>query len=163
MIPVQIRLMLRRDVPEVLDIERVSFEVPWTEGDFARCLRQRNAIGLVAEHRETVAGFMLYEFHRNRLDVLRLAVRWDVQRQRVGEQMIQKLVSKLDPERRSKILLEVRESNLSGQLFFRSMGFRAIRVRRDAYPDTAEDAFLFEYRHRASEAARDLQMTVGGS
>src|SRR4051812_35136543 len=111
MIPVQIRLMLRRDVPEVLDIERVSIEFPWTEGDFARCLRQRNAIGLVAEHLETVAGFMLYEFHRNRLDVLRLAVRWDVQRQRVGEQMIQKLVSKLDPERRSKILLEVRESN----------------------------------------------------
>ena len=46
---VQIRWMIRRDMPEVLDIERLSFEFAWTEEDFLCCLRQRNCIGMVAE------------------------------------------------------------------------------------------------------------------
>ena len=46
---VHIRWMIRRDMPEVLDIENQAFEFPWTEEDFIRCLRQRNCIGMVAE------------------------------------------------------------------------------------------------------------------
>ena len=48
-IRVHIRWMIRRDMPEVLDVERSSFEFPWAEDDFIRCLRQRNCIGMVAE------------------------------------------------------------------------------------------------------------------
>jgi len=44
---VHIRWMIRRDMPEVLDIESGSFEFPWSEEDFIRCLRQRNCIGMV--------------------------------------------------------------------------------------------------------------------
>ena len=40
-----IRWMIRRDMPEVLAIEAASFEFPWLEDDFIRCLRQRNCIG----------------------------------------------------------------------------------------------------------------------
>ena len=47
---VHIRWMIRRDMPEVLQIERTSFEYPWSEEDFIRCLRQRNCIGMVAEY-----------------------------------------------------------------------------------------------------------------
>ena len=64
---VHIRWMIRRDMMEVLEIENQSFEFPWSEEDFIRCLRQRNCIGMVAEHDERVAGFMIYELHRNRL------------------------------------------------------------------------------------------------
>ena len=58
---VHIRWMIRRDMPEVLEIEQSSFEFPWTEEDFIRCLRQRNCIGMVAEYDEKVVGFMIYE------------------------------------------------------------------------------------------------------
>ena len=40
-IAVHIRWMIRRDMPEVLQIEAASFEFPWLEDDFIRCLRQR--------------------------------------------------------------------------------------------------------------------------
>ena len=67
---VHIRWMIRRDMPEVLGIEEGSFGAPWTEEDFLRCLRQRNCIGMVAEHGERIAGFMVYELHKNRLHIL---------------------------------------------------------------------------------------------
>jgi ribosomal-protein-alanine N-acetyltransferase len=151
-VPVHIRWMIRRDMPEVLAIEGQSFEFPWSEEDFVRCLRQRNCIGMVAEHHEQVVGFMIYELHRNRLHILNFAVHRELQRRRVGEQMLRKLVSKLSPQRRNKIMLEVRETNLSAQLFFREMGFRAISLLKDFYEDTTEDAYLMQYRYVATPA-----------
>ena len=73
-VSVQIRWMIRRDMPEVLKIEHESFEFNWTEEDFLACLRQRNCIGMVAEHDNRVVGFMIYELHKTRLHILNFAV-----------------------------------------------------------------------------------------
>ena len=141
---VHIRWMIRRDMPEILEIERQSFEFPWSEEDFIRCLRQRNCIGMVAECDERIVGFMIYELHKNRLHILNFAVHRSIRRHGVGRQMAAKLTSKLSHQRRTRILLEVRETNLSAQLFFRATGFRAVSVLRDFYEDTTEDAYLME-------------------
>lgn len=142
-----IRWMIRRDMPEVLAIEAASFEFPWLEEDFIRCLRQRNCIGMVAEHDDRVVGFMIYELNKSRIQVLNFAAAPDVRRRGVGSQMVRKLIGKLSAQRRTRILLEVRETNLAAQLFFRNNGFRAISVLRDYYEDTPEDAYLMQYRY----------------
>jgi ribosomal-protein-alanine N-acetyltransferase len=150
---VHIRWMIRRDMAEVLDIERVSFEFPWFEEDFIRCLRQRNCIGMVAEHGERVVGFMIYELHKTRLHILNFAVAPEFRRRGVGRQMIEKLVGKLSSQRRTRITLEVRETNLPAQLFFKSAEFRAVTVLRAYYEDSPEDAYLMQFRHAPDEAA----------
>ena len=149
---VHIRWMIRRDMPEVLQTEQLSFEFPWTEEDFLRCLRQRNCIGMVAEHGEKVVGFMIYELHKTKLHILNFAVNPSWRRTGVGIQMIGKLVTKLSSHRRTRITLEVRESNLAAQLFFRKMEFRALRVLRNFYEDSGEDAYLMEYRFAGAPA-----------
>lgn len=145
---VAIRWMIRRDMPEVLAIEQQCFEFPWRDEDFIRCLRQRNCIGMICEHEERVAGFMVYELHKSRLHILNIAVHAEYRRRGVGLQMVKKLAGKLSRDRRTRILLEVRETNLNAQLFFKAMGFRAVSVIRDFYLDDAleEDAYLFQYR-----------------
>lgn len=149
---VHIRWMIRRDMAEVLDIENQGFEFPWSEEDFIRCLRQRNCIGMVAEHDERVLGFMIYELHRTRLHLLNFAVAREYRRRRAGSQMLTKLLGKLSAQRRTRILLEVRETNLAAQLFFRSIGFRAVSVLKDFYDDTTEDAYQMQYRYRPAES-----------
>jgi ribosomal-protein-alanine N-acetyltransferase len=144
-IRVHIRWMIRRDMPEVLAIEHASFEFPWCEEEFLRVLRQRNCIGMVAEYGERVVGFMIYELHKNKLEVLDFASHPEFRRMGVGRQMIAKLVSKLSSHRRTKIALFVRETNLGGQFFYRIQGFRAMEVVREHYPDTGEDAYLMNY------------------
>ena len=155
---VHIRWMIRRDMPEVLDIERSSFEFPWFEEDFIRCLRQRNCIGMVAEHAEQVVGFMIYELHKTRLHILNFAVSSNLRRRGVGRQMIEKLVGKLSSQRRTQITLEVRETNLPAQIFFRHSGFRATNVLRDFYDDSPEDAYVMQYSYQSDEAALILPM-----
>lgn len=149
-IDVHIRWMIRRDMPEVLEIEKSSFEFPWSEEDFIRCLRQRNCIGMVAEYDESVVGFMIYELHKNQLHVLNFAVRPDFRRRAVGTQMVDKLIGKLSQQRRNRVVLEIRETNLAAQLFFRRSDFRAVSVLRDYYDDTVEDAYVMQYRYKAT-------------
>jgi len=141
-----IRWMIRRDMPFVLKIENTSFDFCWDEDDFIRCLRQRNCIGMVSEIGEKVVGFMIYELHKNRLHILNFAVDNEHRRKGVGIEMVNKLKSKLSTERRNRIMLEVREGNLEAQLFFKSVGFKAISILKDFYDDTNEDAYLMQYR-----------------
>ena len=94
-VAVHIRWMIRRDMSEVLAIENRNFEFAWSEEDFIRCLRQRNCIGMVAEHEERVVGFMIYELHKNRLHILNFAVSPGCHRGGVGMSMVKKLIGKL--------------------------------------------------------------------
>lgn len=145
---VHIRWMIRRDMPEVLDIENLSFQYPWPEDDFIRLLRQRNCLGMVADVKDTVAGFMVYELPQTRLFVHNFAVAPAFCGKGIGRAMLDKLVRKLSTERRSRILANVRESNVDAQLFFRACGFRAVATLRDHFEETTEDAYVFEYRLR---------------
>jgi len=145
-----IRWMIRKDMPIVEHIEQVSFPNPWTHDDFIRCLRQRNRIGMVAEYGDDLVGYMIYELHKNRIHILNFAVDPKYRRDGIGTAMLAKLKGKLSCDRRTRIMLEVRESNIDAQLFFRSQGFFAISVLRDFYDDSAEDAYLMRYVHPSS-------------
>ena len=79
--------------------------------------------------------------------------------------MINKLVGKLSQQRRNRIVLEIRETNLAAQLFFRNSDFRAVSVLRDYYDDTTEDAYVMQYRYKeevkALEAVNRIARLAG--
>jgi [ribosomal protein S18]-alanine N-acetyltransferase len=152
-IRVHIRWMIRRDMREVLAIEATNFGQPWGEEDFLKVLRQRNSIGMVAEYGERVVGFMIYELHADSLNVLNIAVDTDHQRRRVGSQLVAKMVAKLASHRRTALTLSVCDRNLSAQLFFRRMGFKAERVVRGYYESSGDDAYVMAYRLRETSHA----------
>ena len=146
---VNIRWMMLRDIPEVIRIEKESFEYPWSEDDFFHCLRQRNCIGMVAEHEGRVVGFMIYELPKTKIRLLSMATATTFRRQGVGTMMLAKLKSKLSGQRRTRITIEVRETNLPAQLFFRATGFRATSILKNFYATMQEDAYQMQYRPTA--------------
>jgi ribosomal-protein-alanine N-acetyltransferase len=158
---IHVRWMIRRDMAEVVGIEREAFEFPWSDEDFTRCLRQRNCIGMVAELADSVVAFMIYELHRSRLHMLNFAVLRSHRRLGIGTQMMDKLIGRLSPERRARIVLEVRETNLAAQLFFRGLGFRAVSVLKDFYQDSTEDAYLMQFCLDAGVEAHPQRRLAG--
>jgi ribosomal-protein-alanine N-acetyltransferase len=149
-----IRWLIRRDMPEILAIERASFQSPWGEDDFIRVLRERHCIGMVNElcadvvRGGPIVAYMVYALHEGDLELLNLGVHPDMRRQGVGRVMVEKLIGKLSSHRRRLLTVTVGERNLGGQLFFRSLGFKAVEVMRGHYEDTGDDAFRMEYRLR---------------
>lgn len=143
---VDIRWMIRRDMPRVLEIEHESYGTPWQEEDFLKCLRQRNCIGMVAENGDHIHGFMIYELQKKRLELRNIAVEQKSRRQGVARQMIEKLQFKLENQKRDAIVAHVWETNLRAQLFFRSMGFKAVEVLEIECEDGDRTAYRMEYR-----------------
>ncbi len=146
LITTHIRWMIRRDMTEVVETEHESFTHPWTEEEVLRCLRQRNAIAMVAEEEHRVVAHMIYELQKTKLQILTFAVHPRFRRRGVGSQLLSKLTDKLSSDRRTRITMDVRETNLPGQLFLSEQGLEAKTVLRGFYDDTGEDAYVMQYR-----------------
>ena len=97
----RLRWMIRRDLPEILAIERASFaaDAVWQEEDFLRALRHRNVCGIVAERDWTdpspVVGYMALEVHGPKsaapgVEIATLAVHPDYRRRGVGRLLLRR-------------------------------------------------------------------------
>lgn len=141
------RWMIAIDIQDVLEIERLCYgDRGWSREDFMFNLRRSNCIGMVAlDECEIVRGFMLYELLKSELHLLNFAVDPEYQRRGVGTAMARRLGEKLTAQRRTRIHVEVREYNVTAQLFFRAMGFRATETLRHWYEESDEDAYRMVY------------------
>lgn len=145
-IMVRVRWMVRRDFREVLDIENLCFDYPWSESDLIESLRQRNCIGAVAESEcGLIQGYCIYELFPSYITITSLAVHPDVQGQGIGSGIVNRIKDKLDYGKRVRIKTLVRESNFPAQMFFKSAGFIATEVVKGGYEETDEDGYLFQY------------------
>lgn len=138
--------LTRKELDAILAIEEESFDFPWDQEEFLRVMRMTSVAGKVVLIDRRVVAYMIYELHPNRLHLINFAVAFRCRRQGVGKYMIDRLKGTLSHDRRRRIMLEVSDHNLDGQLFFRAMGFKAISVLKGFYPNHDNDAYLFQYR-----------------
>ena len=121
----RVRWMTRADMAQVEAIEEECFQWDaWTPQDFTEQLRIRNVIGMVCERDECVAGYVIYALFKDRIEVWNFAVHPDFQRRGVGTALLNKLKGKTRPDRRSRLIFDVREENVGGHLFLRAGGFK---------------------------------------
>ncbi len=149
----RLRWLCRRDFDALLALEREAFEFPWTRDEFERCVRTRNFGGLVVERDGEPVGYLCFEARRRSIRLLSCAVAKTERRRGVGTLLTRALIGRLD-ERRSELVCVVRERNLTAQLFLRSLGFRAVAVRRGYYLQTNEDAYRMTRRVGAVRRGR---------
>ena len=122
---VTIRRMEAHDLGRVLDIERRSYTMPWTEATFRGLLRRTDADLFVAETLE--------------LDVTAYAVFWAVLDQ--GE-LLDAVARRARERGVRELFLEVRVSNNTARQLYQSYGFREVGRRRNYYMEPVEDALV---------------------
>lgn len=157
---VNIRWFIRRDVPEFLDIEQRSFEYAWTEEDLLNTMRRRDCIGMVAESKDKVIGYIFYILGDKFFEIINLCVNPNCRRKGIGTQMVNRLKSKLSTYRRTKVYGYIRETNLVAHQFFKACGFKAERIAQRYFEDSSEDAYLFSYRIHDHADSTENDITV---
>lgn len=145
------RYMIRNDMFDVLNIEQLCFDVPWEEGDFMACLRQRNSIGIVVEVGELVVGFVIYELHDDHLYVVNLAVHSDWQRLGLASILLRKLQWKLSAHRRTHIIIQVSDRFDDAHLCLKANGFTAVKAIRN--DDGHDYLFIYSVHENACQAS----------
>lgn len=139
----------RANYQEVLEIERMSFEFPWTYDQLLEQLRTTTVIGLIAKLEGQIVAYTVYDLRLNAIHILNLAVHPKYRRTGVGTALVAKLKTKLSPEARQSLRALVSERNLTAQLFFKSIGFTATEVLRMHFGQLG-DAYAMEFRHEYS-------------
>jgi ribosomal-protein-alanine N-acetyltransferase len=144
----EFRWMIRKDFPEVINIENTSQLDPWSNKQLFGVLGKKHTIGLVAtlkdENKNKIVGYVIYELQKQRFDLQRFAVHHKYRRKGIGKLLIEKIVKKPHSSinKRKEIHIVLRETNLEAQLFFKSQKFKAIEVLRQNFEDTQEDGYL---------------------
>jgi [ribosomal protein S18]-alanine N-acetyltransferase len=142
----KIRWCVRSDVDEVTEIERLSFEFPYTKQEIVTLLKQPTVIGLVCEIDGEIAGYIIYDLATTSLIIHVIAVHPKYRRSGIGTALIERLKWKLTG-RRVKLEVLVRESNLSALAFFKSNGLIASGLIRKPYPEqTCDDGVMMAFR-----------------
>lgn len=140
----KIRKMEKKDLPEVLSIEQACFSSPWTEKSFQDAMMSGDNIYLVALSSEKVAGYCGLWLSFENADLCNMAVHPAMRNRGVGAGLLSQ-AKKIAAERGvKKVLLEVRQQNVSAIALYRKLGFEQIGIRKGYYSAPMEDALLME-------------------
>ncbi|MGQ0659091.1 MAG: ribosomal protein S18-alanine N-acetyltransferase [Chromatiales bacterium] len=139
----QLRPMIEHDLVEILLIEEVSYEFPWTLGVFGDCLR----IGYpcwVLEGERRIDGYGVMTVGAGEAHILNICVRPGERRKGHGRAILHHLLTEAVLHHATSAFLEVRPSNAGAIALYQRDGFSEVGYRRNYYPATRgrEDALI---------------------
>ena len=134
--PTSVRNMTHDDLTMVSDIERRSYEFPWSHGVFRDCLLAGyKCIVLLRE--DQVAGYGILSIAAGEAHILNLCVEPEFRSMGYGERLLDTLLSQARASTVQEVLLEVRPSNRTALALYRKKGFYQV-ANRPAYYQSHE-------------------------
>lgn len=133
--------MTHEDLPLVSDIERRSYDFPWSHGVFRDCLLAGYQC-IVLERDENVAGYGILSIAAGEAHILNLCVDRNYRSHGYGERLLDEILLIARSRDVRQIFLEVRPSNRTAIALYRKKGFHQVANRPAYYqaPEGREDA-----------------------
>lgn len=154
-LPYVIEPMSLKDVDKVMEIERSSFSMPWSESAYRYELRESNYSyyfvlrrkppirRLFQRHSEMpVLGYGGFWLLGDEAHISTLAVKQEYRGQRLGELILLYMLDKAAELGAEVATLEVRVSNVVAQNLYLKYGFQRVGLRPRYYNDNGEDALI---------------------
>ena len=127
-----IRPMRGQDVPDVVAIERASYQFPWSEGIFRDCLRVGYVCRVVTMNRQVMA-YGVMSFGAGEAHILNLCVSEAYRCRGVGRRLLGSLIERATSAGLGDAFLEVRPSNTAAIRLYLAVGFEQVGMRRGYY------------------------------
>jgi [ribosomal protein S18]-alanine N-acetyltransferase len=128
----EIRAMADGDVRAVVEIERTSYQFPWSEGIFRDCLRVGYVCRVVLSGDELV-GYGIMSTGAGEAHILNLCVRESNRCRGIGRTLLEHLLGRAGAGGSTEAYLEVRPSNTAAIRLYQTLGFEPIGIRRGYY------------------------------
>jgi len=159
---VAVRPMTLDDLPAVMEIDRLSFTLPWPERSFRFELTGNDASHLIVAEssvggEELLAGYLGYWQLVDEMHISTLAVHPEMRGRGIGERLLQAGLEQAWIQGAEMSTLEVRPSNEAAIALYRKYGFELVGRRRAYYQDNNEDALLMTLTRLS-----DWRTLVGG-
>ena len=129
-------------VPQVAELEKISFSDPWSEKRVASELNNSLSCWLVAEENGVVTGYVGSQTVIDESDMMNVAVHPDHRRKGIAEALVVELVEALKKRESHCLTLEVRASNEPAKALYEKLGFAQVGLRKNYYRNPKEDALI---------------------
>jgi [ribosomal protein S18]-alanine N-acetyltransferase len=138
----RLRRMHAADVPAVLDIERTSYTMPWSEITFRGLLTREDAELIVAVLDAQVVGYVICWMVADQAELGNVAVASRHRGRGIGALLVEAALEAAARRGALEIFLEVRPSNRTARELYLRYGFREVGRRKHYYSLPAEDAIV---------------------
>ena len=143
-----VREATSRDLPRILEIERLAFPQPWSLDSFKRELMLPFSRIVVAaegqaETRALPRGFLCRWLVADECHILNVAVHPNLRRSGIAMALMAAVIDEAKAKNIRLVTLEVRRSNLAARSLYRKLNFEERRLRTNYY-GPGEDALVME-------------------
>jgi ribosomal-protein-alanine N-acetyltransferase len=124
--------MVHNDLAEVSDIERRSYDFPWSHGVFRDCLLAGYHC-IVLDRAGGVGGYAILSIAAGEAHILNLCVDPKFRQLGYGEKLLDDVLARAADAEVREIFLEVRPSNRKAIALYEKKGFRQVASRPAYY------------------------------
>tara|TARA_B100000767_G_C19651293_1_gene486846 strand:- start:256 stop:744 length:489 start_codon:yes stop_codon:yes gene_type:complete len=129
---IKINKMLEIDIPNVVSIERNSYDYPWNENIFRDCLLS-GYTSVVVKKANLIVGYAILSSAVDEAHILNFCIDEDYRSLGFGDQLLDYLIDQSKASGTKKIFLEVRPSNVKAIALYIKKGFEKIAKRPSYY------------------------------
>ena len=140
----RIRRVMPEDIPAITELERVCFSVPWSEQGFMAELDSGDAWFSVCEENDKILGFAVLHCFGEEAELFNVAVSPEVRRRGIADALMRDVMAGAKKKDVTRILLEVRRSNVPAISLYAKYGFELLGLRKNYYDAPVEDALILE-------------------
>jgi len=140
--PVTIREMTPDDVPAVVEIEKASYTMPWSETSFLSEIYSRHSITRVAELGGKIIAYICVKEVADEGHLMNLTVNPNRRRQGIAKMLFDDAMGDLRTSGCRFIYLEVRASNNAARNMYEKLKFKVVGTRKDYYIRPVENALI---------------------
>ena len=137
--------MQERDLPFVLEIERLSFPNPWQESSFRGEIANLHISYpsvIIFRPQEKIIGYVIFWLVGEEAQISNLALHPDFQGLGIGQSVLKQILAVMRKMDAKQVILEVRPSNQAARILYEKNGFTILGVRRGYYQNPPEDAIV---------------------
>jgi len=142
-VDVSFRFMTLQDLDRIIEIEQLSFTLPWSRSSFYQELTNNPyARYIVMEYDGQVIGYCGMWLVMDEAHITNIAVLPQFRGKKLGEALMRQAMVLAREEGAQTMTLEVRVSNTVAQSLYRKLGFLNGGIRKRYYSDNQEDALV---------------------
>ncbi len=135
--------LVAEDIDAIIEIEKVAFIAPWPKEVFEMEFKNNRAYNIVCvDNTGVLVGYCLSWLIYDEIHILKVAVHESCQNQGLGRSMIEDTLEYFIAKGANHAILEVRLDNHSAIGLYEKLGFEGIRIRKNYYRETNEEALV---------------------
>lgn len=137
-----LREMEEKDSEQIAKLEKEIFKDAWTQTGIEETWGEPHSFIIVAKEEGKIVGYCIVYCVLDEAEIVKVAVKQSERHKGVGSRLLEETEKICLKRNIARILLEVRESNVTARKFYTKQKFVADGIRKNFYENPMENAIL---------------------